>query len=168
MQNRPPDSRRYTITEFGRRRPFSSFLPAIAGPLGAPMWALYVNRGQAISSFGVRDKDGSILEFHPACRAYQSVSRIGFRTFVRVRAGSVTRVFEPFGGESRPGDLRAMDIGENDLELTERSVSYGLETRVRYYTLTNEPFAALLRTVTIENLGNAPVDIEVLDGLSVL
>ena len=37
-----------------------------------------------ISSFGLRDKNGAILEFYPANLAYIYTPTIGFRTFVKV------------------------------------------------------------------------------------
>ena len=57
--------------EYGRQPTFSSFLPGIAGPWGIPAWCNYNNRGQAICSFGVQDKDHAILEFTAASTAYQ-------------------------------------------------------------------------------------------------
>ncbi len=48
---------RFVIQDYAGKRPFSSFLPGIAGPLGIPMWVFYVNRGQAIASFGI-EKQG--------------------------------------------------------------------------------------------------------------
>ena|GEM_PF-6007857 len=46
------------------------------------MWVFYCNRGQVITSCGVRDKDGAIMEYHPANTAYQRVGTEGFRTFI--------------------------------------------------------------------------------------
>ena len=76
--------------------PFASFLPGIAGPLGIPMWAFYVNRGQAIAGFGVGSKDVPIMEFQPANKAYQTTPYTGFRTFIKLRAAAGERYYEPF------------------------------------------------------------------------
>ncbi len=73
--------------------PFSNFFPGIAGNRGIPLWLYYVSRGQAVSSFGVRDKDGQILEFYSFNKAVMRVAREGFRTFVRLDGGEV---YEPF------------------------------------------------------------------------
>ena len=73
---------------YGKKSPFASFLPGIAGIKGTPIWCYYVNRGQAVVSFGVQDKDHSIMEFYPAHTAYQNVSRTGIRTFIKT-AGMV-------------------------------------------------------------------------------
>ena len=55
------DSQRFILEGFAGGLPFSSFLPGIAGPLGTPMWVFYVNRGQAIASFGIGNKDNPIM-----------------------------------------------------------------------------------------------------------
>jgi len=60
----------FHLTGFNAARPFSSFLPGIAGEYGKPMWVFYANRGQCISSFGVRDRNSAMLEFQPANKAY--------------------------------------------------------------------------------------------------
>lgn len=156
------DHNRFVIQGYTDVSPFSSFLPGIAGPLGIPMWVFYVNRGQAIAGFGVESKDAAIMEFLPANKAYQSVSHTGFRTFIR-RDGAF---YEPFSPRSR-GD-RSMFIGANELELQEISPEYHLRVNVLYFTLTGEPFAGLVRQVTVTNTATVPVDLAVLDGLPVI
>ena len=83
---------RYVQPEFGRQPTFSSFLPGIAGPWGIPTWCNYNNRGQAVCSFGVQDKDHAILEFTAASTAYQRTALTGFRTFIKENE----TVAEPF------------------------------------------------------------------------
>ena len=51
----------FVQTEYGKQPPFSGFLPAFAGPWGIPTWCNYNNRGQAICSFGVQDKNNCKL-----------------------------------------------------------------------------------------------------------
>ena len=87
---------RFIINDYDEALPFSSFLPGIAGPMGVPIWVFYVNRGQAIASFGVQDKDSPIMEFQPANKAYQYTPYSGFRTFIKVLEKQGTRVYEPF------------------------------------------------------------------------
>ena len=147
-------------------RPFSSFLPGIAGPLGIPLWAFYVNRGQAIASFGVESKDSPIMEFQPANKAYQNTPYTGFRTFLKINKGEKWVPYEPFspwsGVEAK--NVR-MTIGLNELELHETNCSLDIATRVRYFILPNEPFAGLVRQVTIHNIGSAIISLELLDGI---
>ena len=76
------DNMDFVISDYNSAPPFASFLPGIAGLWGVPMWVFYANRGQGITSFGVLDKDGSIMEFHPADKAYRYAARYGFRTFL--------------------------------------------------------------------------------------
>ncbi len=83
-------SGRFVISDYAARPPFAGFRPGIAGPLGIPPWVFYVNRGQAIASFGVESKDGAIVEFQPANKTYQQVAFTGFRTFIKLaRARSI-------------------------------------------------------------------------------
>jgi hypothetical protein len=62
---------RSVLLSFDTSRTFSSFLPALGGEYGTPMWAFFVNRGQAIASYGTANKDTAILEFNSANKAYE-------------------------------------------------------------------------------------------------
>ena len=93
-----PDGR-FISRDYQNQKPFSNFLPGIAGLYGIPMWVFYVNRGQGIASFGVRDKDRAMLEFFPANKAYQMTPSVGFRTFIEYRTGESSKAsvaYEPF------------------------------------------------------------------------
>src|SRR5258705_7246909 len=92
----------FVIENYNQARPFSSFLPGIAGLFGKPMWVFYTNRGQCVSSFGVRNKNGAMIEFYPANRAYAETPLGGFRTFIRYKAQGRTQVYEPFRVQSDP------------------------------------------------------------------
>ena len=83
----------FVIENYHLTRPFSSFFPGIAGVWGVPIWVFYVNRGQAISSFGIKDKDHPVLEFRPANQAYQTASILGFRTLIKVKSANGKGVF---------------------------------------------------------------------------
>ena len=82
----------FIIEDYDKKAPFCSFLPGLTGEKGIPVWSFYVNRGQAITSFGVDNKNKPIMEFYPANVAYENTAIKGFRTFVR-RDGEF---FEPF------------------------------------------------------------------------
>ncbi len=152
------DQKRYLLPGYPHSKPFSSFLPGIAGQMGIPMWVFYVNRGQAISSFGTAGKDHPILEFQPANKAYQLTPLLGFRTFIQ-REGE--EIYEPFAS---PTAKPSMCVGLNEVEL-EDSAAFGLQTNVLYFTLSQEPFAALVRQVTLTNTASTQVRVQVLDGL---
>lgn len=155
----------FHIRDYQAGRPFASFLPGIAGPMGVPLWVFYVNRGQAIASFGVESKDNPILEYQPANRAYQLTSFLGFRTFVRIKRGSRWFFHEPF----KPGNpVQEMVIGANELSLQETNTAQALRTEVVYFILPGENLPALVRQVTVTNLSRQALSLEILDGLPAL
>jgi hypothetical protein len=153
------EHQRFIIANYDSARPFSSFLPGLAGPLGVPLWVFTVNRGQAIASFGVESKDQPIVEFQPANKAYQLTPYLGFRTFLKTGA----QHYEPFAPAN--GIDRSMFIGMNELELQEINPVIGLQTNVVYFTVPQENFAGLVRQVTFKNISAQPLTFEVLDGL---
>ena len=145
--------------------------------MGIPMWVFYVNRGQAIASFGIESKDHPILEYQPANKAYQMVAQTGFRTFIKlmhrplmdqpISGGPQSTLYEPFSPLAQGGQPD-LHIAPNEIAITEESPAHGLTVQVRYFILPGEPFAALARQLTITNCGPAPLVAEVLDGLPVL
>ncbi len=151
------------IEEFDQAKTFSSFLPGLAGLYGIPIWAFYVNRGQAMVSFGVQDKNHAITEFFPANQAYQRVAANGFRTFIKVDGNTIVEPFSSFG--SKKERTRRMYIKENELKIEEINHRYGLKTLITYFTLPNENFGALVRKVEVENLSEESMNLELLDGL---
>lgn len=158
-------SGRFVLNDFTSARPFSSFLPGIAGPFGIPLWVFYVNRGQAIAAFGVESKDHPIMEFQPANKAYQSSPLTGFRTFLKLRQGETTSFYEPFSPFNLSIPKQSMHVAANELELVESSPDRGLQVNVLYFVLVGEPFGALVRQVTLKNIGAERLSGELLDGL---
>ena len=156
---------RFIVENYPAQKAFSSFLPGIAGLMGIPMWVFYANRGQAIAGFGVESKDSPIMEFQPANKAYQTTAYTDFRTFLRVDGG----YYEPFSPLSRPAvEDRKMFIGMNELEIQDREARMGLQTSVIYFTLTDEPFAGLVRQLRLMNESDKPLELEVLDGMAAI
>ena len=154
----------YTIKNYSSQRPFSSFLPGVAGELGVPMWVFYVNRGQTITSFGVESKDCPIMEFQSANKAYQRTATEGFRTFIKWQKDAERGSYEPFAF----GSHSAMLISMSELSLIDENPELGLKTEVTYFTFPNEAFAALARQVTITNTSGTPLQLEILDGMPAL
>lgn len=148
----------FSLDNYGKRSTFASFLPGISGIRGIPVWCYYVNRGQCVVSFGVDNKDHAIMEFYPAHQAYQNVKTTGFRTFLKKEG----RVFEAFANEDIPHN---MHISMNGLQITECNKTTGLQTKVTYFTLPGEKIGALVREVEVENISDAAVLLEVLDGM---
>ncbi|MCM3694344.1 cellobiose phosphorylase [Neobacillus niacini] len=157
------DNQYFVIEDFDQAKTFSSFLPGLAGLYGIPIWAFYVNRGQAMVSFGVQDKNHAITEFYPANQAYQRVSANGFRTFIKLDGNTIIEPFSSYG--SKKDRSRNMYIKENELKIEEINHRYGVKTLITYFTLPNENFGALVRKVEIENLSKESIELEVLDGL---
>ena len=148
---------RFVQTEYGRQPTFSSFLPGIAGPWGIPTWCNYNNRGQAVCSFGVQDKDHAILEFTAAAAAYQRTPLTGFRTFLKEN-GKVTEAFAD--------GLGTMTVEPNALAISWRDSLFAIE--VTYFSLPNERMAGLCRRVRLKNISPKAVETELLDGLAAM
>lgn len=151
----------FVIENYGQKSTFASFLPGIAGVRGIPIWSFYVNRGQGIASFGVDNKENSIMEFSPAHQAYQDVKTIGFRTFIKKDG----KVYEPFSDEEVASRMK---ISMNVLELEEENRESGLHVQVNYYVLPNEKIGGLVRTITISNVSAQAANVEILDGMPAL
>lgn len=155
----------YTIKDYDKMPPFSSFLAGVAGVTGKPLWTFFINRGQGISAFGIRDKNGCMMEFYPANEAYKLIYTNGFRTFVKLGEGEV---YEPFAVSSNKAIFRTMKIKNNELQLEEVNNTLNLKIIITYYIVPNESFGALARRVEIENLGDQAIEAEVLDGMPAL
>lgn len=170
------------MEDFDARSTFASFLPGVAGYFGKPVWAFYVNRGQAISTFGTLSKDFPILEFNSANKAYQVTPYIGFRTFVRgTRTGATAALstsfnVEPFTPSNSRNLLseddqagkpkRILYVGTNEVEIQEIDGVHDLTTNIQYFILPEADFASLVRRSTFKNTGSDPVELEILDGLA--
>lgn len=159
-------SNRFVIEDYTGKSPFASLLPGIAGLEGIPMWVFYVNRGQGVCSFGIKDKDKPIMEFMPANKAYQQVELNGFRTFINILGKAGRKYYEPFTSLCKSsGGRRRMYISAAGFAVEETDQELGLKTEVEYFTLPNEPLAALARKVTITNISGEEKSIELLDGM---
>lgn len=160
----------FVIEDYNRKKPFSSFLPAVAGLYGKPMWVYYVNRGQCIATFGVNNKDCSIMEFQPANKAYRQTALQGFRTFLKLTKKDGSQlIYEPFQHTAEKTDINQnMRITSYDFKLEDINETLGIKTTVMFCTLPGEILPALIRTVHIENIGTEDIQAEVLDGIPVI
>jgi len=149
----------FVSESYQKQKPFAGFLPGIAGKEGLPMWVFYVNRGQAITSFGVRDKNGAITEFYPANLAYAYVHQQGFRTFVKFKS----EVYECFQEKNIHQTLK---VDAHQITIEETISAWNIQIRVTFATLPNMPLSALMRKVEIINLDKTTKEIIVVDGLS--
>lgn len=159
----------FNIKDYSLAAPFSNFLPGIAGAWGVPLWVFYVNRGQGVVSFGLKDKDHAILEFFPANKAYSLVPSFGFRTFLKVnslKSPAKVKFYEPFRPCCDSSGEESMMIKSSSLEINEANPDLGLDVNIKYFTLPNTPVAGLVRKVTIKNISKSSLELEALDGLS--
>ncbi|CAH0529401.1 hypothetical protein [Vibrio hippocampi] len=156
------DTDGFVIQDYDLKKTFSSFLPGLAGKKGVPLWAFYVNRGQGMCSFGVENKDNPIVEFSPAVTAYQNVSRVGFRTFVKIDG----EVYEFFGATRAQGTTRNMRIKRGQFTIEEINPELALTVKITYCGLPNDSFAAIMRKVEITDNSGTAREFELLDGLS--
>lgn len=143
-----PETRDFVVEHYNWAPPFSNFFPGIAGLWGIPTWIYYVNRGQAVCSLGVRDKDGQILEFQSFNQACARVALEGFRTFLRLDGRAS---YEPFRKTAQRGVEQTLIMSASELRLVERNRPLGLEIEVSYFPLVNVRVAALVRQITIRD-----------------
>ena len=130
---------RFIMYNFDRAKPVSNFLNGLGGLWGIPMWCFYVNRGQAVASFGLQNKDGAIFKFTTANVAYQEVPFTGFRTFLKATRGATSWKNMPFfpNEAEQQTTSRKMYIGNSDLEIEEVNNIIGLQTNIVYFSLFN-------------------------------
>ena len=155
----------FVIENYHASRPFAGFLPGIAGEYGKPMWVFTTNRGQGISSFGIRNKNAAMLEFYPANKAYTMTPITGFRTFVRLQEGKKVSINEPFRPHALESVRQVMRVRPHELEIEEVNHANRIEIRVVYFTAPNETLPLLVRRVTVKNLASKTRRMDILDGL---
>lgn len=154
----------FQIDGYDKKPAFASFLPGIGGPEGVPLWCLYVNRAQVISSFGVGNKDHAIVEFLPANWAYQLVGVQGFRTFCMIDG----QYYEPFQNDVASQvftSSRTMWVEMDRVKIREENQTLGLRFEVSYFSPVNQPIGSLVRLVTLTNISSSAKKMHVLDGL---
>ncbi|OGB86825.1 hypothetical protein A3H38_01710 [candidate division WOR-1 bacterium RIFCSPLOWO2_02_FULL_46_20] len=156
------DNNEFVIENYNSAPTFSSFFPGIAGIYGCPMWVFYANRGQAVTSAGIEDKNGAIIEFNPANKAYRAVSLTGFRTFLKINGN----YYEPFKETTKL--KQEMRISPDSLTLIEENPKLKVKIEVTYFTIPNEQFPALARKVKVTNLAPKKQKLEIIDGLPII
>ena len=85
-----------------------------------------------MASFGVRDKNGMIMEFFPANQAYMYTPVIGFRTWVKVGG----KVYEFFKGRQIKEQI--LNVRRDQVSIEETNKDLGIHIKVTYFTLPNE------------------------------
>jgi hypothetical protein len=158
----------FVIDNYHLAKPFSSFFPGISGKWGVPIWTFYVNRGQAIASFGIKDKDHPVLEFQPANKSYYLTPILGFRTFIKINQNKRDFLYDAFSTSLHSPfyDIEnSMRISASELVLTEMNHTLGIEVTIEYFTIPEDSYGALARKVKIRNTGPRKKYVNILDGL---
>lgn len=149
----------FTIKDYENCKTFASFLPALAGKDGKPLWVFFTNLAQGVSSFGVNSKDTPIIPFESATLAYQNIANKSFRSFLKIDG----KTYTPFYKYRER--TRDMSINLASFSIKERGNGYSYI--VEYSTIPHKKYAALVRKVTISNLTKKKHKYEVLDGLPI-
>lgn len=147
----------FIVEDFQNTKTFASFLPAVAGTRGKPLWAFYANIGQCMGGFGVDSKETPITPFDSATLAYQNIPTRSFRSFIKING----EVFTPFFRNKVSKET--MYVNKSDVTITEETDKY--EYRITYSSVPEKNFAALIRKVTI--ISKVDADYEVVDGLPI-
>ena len=149
----------FVINDYEHCKTFASFLPALSGKDGKPLWVFFTNLAQGVSSFGVTSKDTPITPFDSATLAYQNIANKSFRSFLKID-GSLKTPFYHFQ-ENR----RDMKISPASLMIKEHGKGY--EYMVEYATVPHKEYAALIRKVTVKNTSKKTHTYTLLDGLPI-
>ena len=149
----------FVIEDYQHAKRFSSFLPAMAGQDGKPLWAFYANVGQCMGGFGVNNKETPITPFDSATLAYQNIPVKSFRTFLKID-GVDRCIFE-----CENDALRTLKINKSNFSIIEECDDYKVE--ITYSTVSHRNYAGLIRNVKITNKSNKTVHYELCDGLPV-
>ena len=110
----------FVVNDYLHASPFSSFLPAISGVTGKPLWVFYCNRGQGLASFGVTSKETPMTPFDSANSAYQNISLKSFRTFIKANG----KFSEAFNKESHDNK---MFINKSDFTIFDKEKDYEMK-----------------------------------------
>jgi len=153
------DGDTFVIKDFQRAKKFCSFLPAIAGVDGKPLWAFYANVGQALGGFGIDSKEHPFTPFDSKINAYQNIPLKGFRTFLKIDGKTYTPFFDNSSAE------RTLKINRSNIVITERNDLY--EISITYSTISHKTYPALIRKVSIKNIDRINHDIFICDGLPI-
>lgn len=153
------DKDTFVIKDYQKAKKFCSFLPAIAGVDGKPMWAFYANVGQAMGGFGIDSKEHPFTPFDSKINAYQNIPLKGFRTFLKIDG----KLYSPFLDNS--GAERVLKINKSNITITERNNLY--EINITYSTISHHDYPALIRKVSIKNIDNKKHSLFICDGLPI-
>ena len=150
----------FVIEDYLHAKTFASFLPAVAGVDGKPLWAFYANVGQAMGGFGVNSKDTPITPFDSANLAYQNIPLKSFRTFIKIDGEYI----EAFSRTNKKAH-QVMKINKSNVSISEETDSYIIN--ITYSSVPHENYAALIRKVNLVSKMKGEHTITICDGLPI-
>ena len=153
------DGSTFVIQDYQHAKRFSSFLPAMAGKDGKPLWAFYANVGQCMGGFGVNNKETPITPFDSATLAYQNIPIKSFRSFLKIDGRDVALF------EDENDSVRTLRINKTNFSIIEETKEY--KVTITYSTVSHRSYAGLIRNVVIKNKSEQKHDYELCDGLPV-
>lgn len=151
------DGSKFIIEDYQKAKRFSSFLPAIAGEDGKPLWAFYANVGQAIGGFGITSKEYPVTPFDSAFLAYSNIPVKGFRTFIKV---DDEQVMEPFSIK----DVSTLIVERSKITIKSSLKRFDIE--ISYSTISHKYYPGFIRKVVIKNKDKKH-KYQIVDGLPV-
>ena len=150
----------FEIQSFDKAKGFASFLPAIAGVKGKPLWVFYTNIGQCVGGFGIDNKDTPFTPFDSYKKARKEIPVNGFRTFIKING----KIYTPFFLHA---DVqRNMYVDKTSIRIEEIYPDL-YKYEVIYSTISSKPYPGLIRHIRITNLSDKTTDFEIIDGANV-
>ncbi len=126
---------------------------------------LFASSNGALTA-GRRDPDRALFPYYTDDRIHDSLDQTGSKTLLRVARGGTVSLWEPlsprYAGLYRVERNLYKSVVGNRLLFEETNLDLGL--RFRYAWTTSERFG-FVRSAALENAADAPVEIEVLDGV---
>ena len=149
----------FVVEDYQSAKRFSSFLPAISGEDGKPLWAFYANVGQCMGGFGVNNKETPITPFDSATLAYQNIPIKSFRTFLKIDG----KDYSLFEGDNSV--KRVLKINKSNISISEESSEYKIS--IIYSTVSHRNYAGLIRKVSFINKSKESHKYQLCDGLPI-
>ena len=148
---------KFIVEDYQNAKHFASFLPAIAGKNGKPLWAFFASVGQCMGGFGIDDRNTPYTPFDSATLAYQNIPIKGFRTFIKIDG----RVYTPFFYSK---GVQKLEIDKTYFSISENTSKYFI--RITYSTVSNRDYPGLIRHVEFKSKVDG--EVEIVDGLPIL
>lgn len=167
--NNEDNGKTFVTENYNQAKTAPNFFTGIAGKWGKPMWVFYVNRGRAIVSFGIENKDNAIAEFVTASEAERLAQVRRFRTLVIITEQGKNPIFwEPFQDDlfnAQYDRIQTMSTTPADMAVEDNNKDAGLIARGSFSTMPGENYPALIDNLAFEDTSGRERKIQVVNGL---